>query len=612
MSKNKIQQQLEKEQAREEKLMRKSDHIRNNLLKVDPPINLVEWAEKNRIMPRTSPAPGLWVTSTVEPARGIMMMITDPDVANITLMTSAQILKTEAFLNLIGYYIDHQPKPIVFAMPTLSLAKTFSIERLMPMIKLSPKLRRLLDLERNSQFNKHFKNGSRIKIIWLGSAAETSSFSAWLVLIDELDRVEKIGKEGDVVKVLANRTGSFHKPKIATASTPTTQEESAILKEFKKGSQHIYNFNCIHCEQYHEPDWKNVKFDTEEVEPWKLAVYICPNCKTAWDEHDRQKAIQKGKWISRFPERKKHLSFHVNKLSATHIKISDLVEEFMEAFKTMHEGLDSKMQAFWNLSLGLPWENAVELPDHEKLFKLRSQKHEYKTCPENTIGISAAVDIQKDRAELLSMAWTDEGIAQILEYKVIKIDTSDLEELKKVTQYIKDASYNVKNIEGKKRRINLAFIDSGHETMNVYTITYRSNFIFPTKGIEIGNRIISESVLEKRGKLKDVRLFLLSTHHLKRQVYKVLNKTLNDQGTDQENENFVGKLLFPEHEKIDIDFFKSLTAEKYVRELNKRTNKFKGFWKKLDGRPNEVLDMISMNYAIAHHKKWRRNRKKDG
>lgn len=610
MAKNEIQAELEKEQAREAKLMRQADLIRKNILTVEPPINLVEWAEKNRVMPRTSPAPGIWSTSTVEPARGIMLKITDPEVRHISLMTSAQILKTEALLNLTGYYIDHQPKPIVFAMPTLSMAKTFSIERLMPMINLSPKLRRLLDLERNSQFNKHFKNGSRVKIIWLGSAAEMSSFSAWLVMIDELDRVERQGREGDVVKVLENRTGSFHKPKIATASTPTTLDESAIFKEFKKGSQDIFNQKCVHCKKLHEPDWKNVKFDSEEIEPWKLAVYVCPNCKTIWDEGDRQKAIQHGEWVARFPERKKHLTFHVNKLSAAHIKIADLVEEFMEAFPLLKGGDDSKMQAFWNLSLGLPWENSVELPDYKNLYKLRNQKHRYKICPENTIGISAAVDIQKDRAELLSMAWTDEGTAQILEYKVIKMDTSDPDEFKKVTDYLKNATYDVHNVAGKKRRINLAFIDSGHETMNVYAATYRSNFIFSTKGVETGNLVVRESILEKRGKMRDIRLFILSTHHLKYLVYKVLNKTVRSVNTENENEDFVGKLLFPEHEKLDLEFFKSLTAEKFVRELNKRNNKFKSYWKKLDGRPNEVLDLVAMNYAISHMKKWRRKRKK--
>ena len=76
------------------------EEIKNNwlsTLKPPPKLNLVEWAEKNRILSKeASSEPGLWRTSRVEVARGAMLAVTNPGVHTISI-----ILKT---------YCNHQTK----------------------------------------------------------------------------------------------------------------------------------------------------------------------------------------------------------------------------------------------------------------------------------------------------------------------------------------------------------------------------------------------------------------------------------------------------------------------------------------------------------------------
>ena len=44
-------------------------------------------------------------------------------------MAGAQLGKSEALLNIIGYHIDNDPSPILCLQPTLEMAQAFSKDR---------------------------------------------------------------------------------------------------------------------------------------------------------------------------------------------------------------------------------------------------------------------------------------------------------------------------------------------------------------------------------------------------------------------------------------------------------------------------------------------------
>jgi phage terminase large subunit GpA-like protein len=107
-----------------------------------PKLTVSEWADLyRRLSSESSAEPGQWRTDRAPYQREIMDAINDPEVDTIVIMSSAQVGKTEILLNAIGYFIDYDPSPILVIQPTVEMAKTFSKDRLAPMLRDTPSLR---------------------------------------------------------------------------------------------------------------------------------------------------------------------------------------------------------------------------------------------------------------------------------------------------------------------------------------------------------------------------------------------------------------------------------------------------------------------------------------
>ena len=95
-----------------------------------------QWADENRMLSAEASAEGgKWKTSRAEYQRGIMDALSDNEVHTVVWQSSAQVGKTEALLNIIGFFMDKDPSPILLLQPTLEMAQAFSKDRLSPMIR---------------------------------------------------------------------------------------------------------------------------------------------------------------------------------------------------------------------------------------------------------------------------------------------------------------------------------------------------------------------------------------------------------------------------------------------------------------------------------------------
>lgn len=118
------------------------------LLKLKPPPKLTvsEWADKYRRMsPEASAGTGRWHTDNAPYQRAVMDAIGDPHIRMVVVKTSSQIGKTEIILNTLGYAIDYTPAPTLVMQPTVEMGQTFSKDRLAPMIRDTPELRKKVD-----------------------------------------------------------------------------------------------------------------------------------------------------------------------------------------------------------------------------------------------------------------------------------------------------------------------------------------------------------------------------------------------------------------------------------------------------------------------------------
>ena len=116
------------------------------LLKPPPKQTVSEWAVANRILgSESSSEPGKYNLARAPFQKGWQDAISNPRIHTVVGMTSAQVGKTETFLNNpVGYFIAQDPAPILVIQPTLEMAQTWSKDWFAPMLRDSRVLKDLV------------------------------------------------------------------------------------------------------------------------------------------------------------------------------------------------------------------------------------------------------------------------------------------------------------------------------------------------------------------------------------------------------------------------------------------------------------------------------------
>ena len=110
--------------------------LQNSLQKMSPPpkLKISEWADRERkLSPEASAEPGQWHTSRAPYRKDVMDAVCDPAIQEVVFMSGAQVGKTEVLRNILGFYIAHDPSPILVLQPTLQMAQAFSKDRVATM-----------------------------------------------------------------------------------------------------------------------------------------------------------------------------------------------------------------------------------------------------------------------------------------------------------------------------------------------------------------------------------------------------------------------------------------------------------------------------------------------
>ena len=176
----------------------------NKIWTPPPNLKISDWADRyRRLSPESSAESGQWKTDRAPYQKEIMDAFNDPETQRIVWMKSSQVGATEVLLNVIGYYIDQDPAPMLCMQPTLAMAQAFSKDRLATMIRDSEKIRDCVKDPRsrdsgNTVLSKKFAGGN-LSMVGSNSAAGLASRAIRIMLADECDRYEaSAGAEGDI------------------------------------------------------------------------------------------------------------------------------------------------------------------------------------------------------------------------------------------------------------------------------------------------------------------------------------------------------------------------------------------------------------------------------
>jgi phage terminase large subunit GpA-like protein len=525
----------------------------------------------------SSPFPGRWKTERAEYQRGIMEAFSDAKTEKIVCMTSSQVGKTEILNNICGFFLVHDPCPLLVLLPTLELARAWSVDRLGPMINSTPAIRdqigdpRMKDGD-NTILQKQFKNGSRLSIAGSNSPASLSSRPIRIVLMDEVDRMAlSSGSEGDPILLASRRTQNFFNRKIAMFSTPTIKGESRIESAFEDSDQRYYNLKCHSCEVPQVLDWAQVRWEKDKPES---AKYHCKECDAEWSDVQRKQAIRSGEWVATQPF-SGTAGFHLSGLYSPWVDIAELAKLFLESKHTGQEAL----RVFVNTVLAQSWEedegDGVETND----IMARAEKFET-VLPSKEIGVlCASADVQADRIEVLVNGYSANQ-TWIVGFQIFYGSPTSESLWNEVEEYLKTTWPHP---SGNDLRITRSFIDSGYETGAVYNFCKKLEAIGvrAIKGVGGINR--AEVGRPTKNNTARCNVFPLGVNTLKTQILARLKIDA------AENSGYVH---FPDF--LDEEFFLQLTSERLIKKYVKGIPRME--FKQLRPR-NEALDLMVYNLA---------------
>ena len=469
-------------------------------------------------------------------------------------MWASQTGKTELLNNVVAYYIDADPCPILVMQPTLEMASTWSTDRLAPMLRDTPKLAGVVNdpRSRDSGNTKHHKvfSGGHISVVGSNAPTALASRPIRLLLADEISRYPiSAGTEGDPLALGVKRTDTFHNSVIFQTSTPTVEGECRVDKEFALTDKRHWFVPCPHCGTWQTLKWSSVVW--EDIESPSIK---CEGCDTLLCDTERREAIRRGEWRPTAPFKGKR-GYHLNGLYSLFpprrgfkTRLHQAVVGFLDAKSKGAESLKTWINTF----LAETWKVENTAVETEGL-QARARDYE---CPENVLVVTCGVDVQGRRLECEIVGWAEGEESFGLGYHILPGDTAELSTWQQLDDLIRRP---IKTADGRELRVHCTFIDSGFNTQTVYRFvkSRQSRGVYAIKGNpSAGAPLITRS---KAALSTGVMLQVLGVDTAKHWLFDALMRT--DPG--------VRYCHFPTGKGYDAEFFAQLGAEEIqIRKRN--------------------------------------------
>ncbi len=267
-----------------------------------PPLRqtVSEWADQNRrLSSEASAERGGWRTGRAPYQQAVMDAFSPySPYERIVVISSSQIGKTETLLNFAGYIIDRDPGPVLVVQPRVEDGKSWSKDRLAPMLRDTPCLRgKVSDVRardaNNTTLHKRFPGG-HITIAGANSAAGLAARPIRYALLDEVDRYPaSAGAEGDPMSLPIKRTATFRNRKIVMVSSPTVKGASRVEAAWLKSNRQSYWVPCPDCGHFQILRWPNLEWPDADL---AAAAYRCEHCAALIPGYRKSWMLARGEW----------------------------------------------------------------------------------------------------------------------------------------------------------------------------------------------------------------------------------------------------------------------------------------------------------------------------
>lgn len=380
-----------------------------------------EWADAELYLPPDigTARPGKYRSDVTPWLYPIQDAIDDPTTTELVCMKSSQVAWTIGVVTAyVGKRIDRDPCPIVIMFPATEGAREYSDEKFMPIVDATPALKRRIDQRTRKSGNRAtFKKfaGGFLKLVGSNSPRSVKSSSAPVIMVEEPDDAStNVKGQGDSITLLRDRAKTHPRYKFVIGGTPTIAGVSAIEAAYKRSDQRKFFVPCHACRGEHVLAWENVHWDEKadiaheiygRAQP-ETARYQCPHCNRGWSDYDKNENVKRATWRATAPFAGVAGFGHLSELYVPWPKsaFGYLVRRWLEAKHDYEHGEDEKLIAFYNSTLGLPYEYGGQQIDLEALAKTALAYAEG-TAPRAGLLLTVGIDVQHNRFALVVRAW---------------------------------------------------------------------------------------------------------------------------------------------------------------------------------------------------------------
>lgn len=550
-----------------------------------------EWADEHRrLSAKASAEPGPWRTDRTPYLRDIMDALGEESPYEwVIFQKGAQIGGTECGLNWLGYIIDRAPAASMVVWPTEQDIKSNVRVRIDPFFESTPRVgQKIGDAGpkdgANNTFLKEFPAGF-LAFAASNSTASLRSKPAKNLFLDEVDEYPlNANQQGSPITLAEARTRTFgQRRKVFAISTPTVEGASTIESLYETTDMRRYYVPCPFCGGYQVLVWEQMRHEKGRPD---LAYYECIHCAGKIENHHKVDMLPRGEWRpEKTASRPRRIGFHLSALYSPvgMLSWSTCMLDYQEA---QHD--PQKLRAWTNTVLGETFAEKSERPEWEKLF-FRRGGYELGSVPEGVLLITAGVDVQKDRLEVEVVGWGRGRESWSINYYTFPGDTADLNG--EAWNGLRDLlSAGFVHPTGVVMRIKCAAIDCGYNTTTVYNFAraYVAPDVIVIKGEDSRSQILGQAgavdiaLPDGRRLKRALKRYPVGVSVLKKELYAWLKLERGDGATGFPP----GYCHFPDYGE---EYFRQLTAEKYVTRESRTTRKITGEWRK-DRERNEALD----------------------
>ena len=509
-------------------------------------VTVSKWAETNRVLPDSNSIPGPWRNSVTPYLVEIMDAFSDEMVEEIIFVKPTQVGGTSAMENMLASAIAQDPAPAMCVYPSDDLAERTVESKLDPMIKSCKILAAKYRINDSKKLALKFTD-MVVYLTGANSPADLASTNIRYLFMDEVDKFPGASKkEADPVSLAKERTKTFFNRKIFMASTPTLKTGHIWKAKEAADVEKHYFVPCPHCGEFIELKFAQIKWPSKEDVPEnadraEMATYVCQECGCVITDQDKGKMLAAGRWkpVRQKTQHPKSVAFWMNTLYSPFTRFSDIAREFMRS-KDDPELLHN----FANSWLAEPWEDTKLKTNAEMVMERQTETPEW-TLPPWTKLVTGGIDVQENCLYWTIRAWGDYMTSQNISHGQA-LSMGEVER-------IMNTELTMPN--GEKVMVNLALMDSGDQTEDVYEFcALNSDWALPCKGTTTMLSHYRLSTVNKAGsRANGMTLVLVDGGKYKDQIAARMRK-----------ENGTGAWMV--YQGCDLDYAEQVTAEHKITE----------------------------------------------